>query len=206
MSTDMEIQNTESDEVANTKNVPQEEKIGKMGCGNGTIAGVDTPTSDDDTHAQEECSHKDNVEPVDNQQIEDSTCDNLELLPFFASEMDQIDGGKSRVDEKVNKAATKNSGSKRVSERKRQKKSKKKTEKEAKPKKPLPNAFVAIRIPSPDINAKFQEVQEVLKEKDERLKQLFVPSTKNHITLMVMRLNNPEEIERYADRYIIMSR
>ena len=228
VSADIEIQNTqvaneyspidacmktqEAQDSRQSSNTSKE-KIEKIESGNETIACVADSTSADDSRTRDECSYKDNVEAMDsqneenNQQIgteENSACDDWKQLPFFASEMDksdEIDGGKSRVDEKRSKentAATKNGGSKRVSERKRQKKSWKKTEKEAKPKKPPPNAFVAIRIPSPAISAKFQEVQGVLQEKDERLKQVFVPPTKNHITLMVMRLNNPEEVERYT--------
>ena len=60
-----------------------------------------------------------------------------------------------------------------------------------------PNAFVGVRIPSDEIRAKIEEVQQMLLTKDQRLQPTFVATGKNHITLMVMRLDGQEEIERY---------
>ena len=61
-----------------------------------------------------------------------------------------------------------------------------------------PNAFVAVRIPSPVIRAKVEEVQRALSLKDKRLEATFVPAAQNHITVTVLQLNrsNPAEIKR----------
>ena len=172
------------------------------GANDETVVCVTTGTVATDIDAQDMCSSDNDIEAMDSQeegesqetQTEDSSsCEVWEQLPFFASEMDQLDetdGG--------------NVGPKRVKKEAANKKKhgekggKKMVEKVTKPKKPPPNAFVAVRIPSPIISAKFEEVQRALQEKDERLKQVFVPAAKNHITLMVTRLNNPEEIVQYV--------
>ena len=159
-------------------------------------------SSDDDVDVM------DSQEEGDTQTEDSSSCDVWEQLPFFALEVDQsdeIDGNNSSAEEKmtkVNQAAAKDSEWEQVHKKKRGKK--KQIDKESKPRKPPPNAFVAIRIPSPNISAKFEEVQRALEEKDERLKQVFVPAAKNHITLMVMRLNNQEDIEKYVN-YVTQS-
>ena len=171
---------------------------------------IQVETATTSANAQDACSSEGDTEAMDSgeegdtqqTQKEDNSCDVWEQLPFFASEMDQseeIDGGTSSALDKrskVNKAATMDSEGERISKKKHGKKRNKKDEKEATPKKPPPNAFIAVRISSSDVNAKFKEVQGALLEKDERLKQVFVPAAKNHITLMVLRLNNPEEIEK----------
>ena len=60
-----------------------------------------------------------------------------------------------------------------------------------------PNAFVAVRIPSPDIRTKVEEVQRALLVKHESLESTFDPAARNHITVLVLQLNNPTEIKRY---------
>jgi hypothetical protein len=138
---------------------------------------VDTTTDlysqDFDVHTSFQASSDDNVDAMDSQeegdtQTEDSTISSSDVWEVVSKKQ----RGKTR--------------------------NKKKVDKETKPKKPPPNAFVAVRIPSPDISAKFEEVQRALQEKDERLKQIFVPAAKNHITLMVMSLNSPEDLETYV--------
>ena len=186
-------------------------KGGEEGSKDEATIDATTCTVATDINAQDVCSSDDAVEAMDSQeegdtqqiQTEDSgSYDIWEQLPFFASETDQsdeIDGSNisSNVGAKViEKGIAKDIKSDKKRHGKR--KNKKQTEKGTKPKKPPPNAFVAVRIPSPDISAKFEEVQRALQEKDERLKQVFVPAAKNHITLMVTRLNNPEEIEKYV--------
>ena len=51
-----------------------------------------------------------------------------------------------------------------------------------------PDAFLSLRIQSPQIRASFEEVQQVLVEKDPKLKGALVSLDKLHITLMVMKL------------------
>ena len=135
--------------------------------------------------------------PTQMAKTEDGSCDTLEMLPFFKKDdlSEEISAG-SRVD----KTAAKGSES-GTAERKHKKKPGK-TVKETS-KKPPPNAFVAVRIPSANIATKVKEVQETLLAKDKRLQSTFVPAGKNHITLMVMRLNDPEEIEKYVSREIL---
>lgn len=188
---------------------------GREGSGDEAVVDATTMVSQDfDVHTSLQASSDDNIiesDAMDNQgdtQTEDSSgFDAWEQLPFFAElEMDQsdeIDGNSnsSPAKEKMIKvhsqAASKDNEGEVIRKKKRdQMRSKKQVDKETKPKKPPPNAFVAVRIPSPDISAKFEEVQRALQEKDKRLKQIFVPAAKNHITLMVTRLNNPEDTEK----------
>ena len=58
------------------------------------------------------------------------------------------------------------------------------------------NAFVAVRIPSADIRAKVKEVQEAISAKDRKLDSFHEPPAKNHITLILLQLDNDSEIER----------
>ena len=58
------------------------------------------------------------------------------------------------------------------------------------------NAFVAVRIPSPDIRAKVEEVQEAISAKDGRLDSFHDPSVRNHITLILLELNNNSRVRR----------
>ena len=211
---DSEIKTRES--MVLTASLPDHSKAGELGeegsrdeaTVTSTTAAADIDSAQDsDMQASFQASSDDDVDVMDSQeegdtQTEDSSsCDVWEQLPFFALEVDQsdeIDGNNSSAEEKmtkVNQAAAKDSEWEQVHKKKRGKK--KQIDKESKPRKPPPNAFVAIRIPSPNISAKFEEVQRALEEKDERLKQVFVPAAKNHITLMVMRLNNQEDIEKY---------
>ena len=59
-----------------------------------------------------------------------------------------------------------------------------------------PNAFVSIRIPSVEIRRKLQEVQDGMLARERRMKSNLVPLEKLHITLMVLRLEEGEAIER----------
>ena len=133
-----------------------------------------------------------------------------EELPFFES--DEVDGsivsselatGSAESSKAASKDANEGSVSEQNQKRKWRKKSKKLGEEKEKVRKPPPNAFVAVRIASPDIRAKVEQVQEGLLAKDERLKATLVTPTRNHITLMVTRLNHKdtEEIEKYAVVY-----
>ena len=189
---------------------------GKEGSGDEALVDATTMVTigsqDLDVHTSFQASSDDNIDGMDSQeegdtQTEDSSgCDAWEQLPFFAeSEMDQsdeIDGNcnssaATKVTKIHNQAAVKDSEDEVIHKKKRGRtRNKNPANKETKPKKPPPNAFVAVRIPSPSISAKFEEVQRALQEKDERLKQIFVPAAKKHITLMLMRLNNQEDTEK----------
>ena len=115
-----------------------------------------------------------------------------EVLPFFGS--DQVDGDEEQTDI----VAADGDAIERRSKRRHRKKPD--TTVKEKPKRVSPNAFVAVRIPSVDIRRKIEEVQEALLAQDKRLKPTFVSSAKNHITLMVMRLNHEAstDIEKYV--------
>lgn len=65
-----------------------------------------------------------------------------------------------------------------------------------KPKKLAPNAFVSVRIPSLKIRDKVKEVQHAMLLSDKKLKSALVPLEKLHLTLMVLRLEGEEEVER----------
>ena len=65
-----------------------------------------------------------------------------------------------------------------------------------------PNAFVSIRISSPEIKANMERVQQEMQHRDRRLRSTMVSLDKLHLTLMVLRLDNSEEEKRYV--YIII--
>ncbi len=67
-----------------------------------------------------------------------------------------------------------------------------------KPKKPVPNAFVSVRIPSPQISEKIGEVQKGMLLSDKKLKSALVSLDKLHLTLMVLRLEGEEAVERWV--------
>lgn len=129
----------------------------------------------------------------------DVSCNVWKEFPFFA--LEEVDGG-ACSSKQVDRTGQDGSENSMVDYRKRRRRSGKKpvkADKEKKPgKRPSPNAFVAVRIPSPDIKAKLEEIQQALIEKDKRLEATLVSPAKNHITLMVMKLDkeSPEEIEK----------
>ena len=65
-----------------------------------------------------------------------------------------------------------------------------------KAKKPLPNAFVSVRIPSAEIRGKMKEIQDAMLEKEKKVKSTLVSLDKLHITLMVLRIDGEEPLER----------
>lgn len=133
----------------------------------------------------------------------DSDTCTWENLPFF--EFEEVDGFNNQLASEIEarKVAAKGGDDSCVVKRRCKKKHGEKSPKTGKekerPKKLPPNAFVALRIPSPDIRAKVEEVQEALLAKDVRLKATFVSPAKNHITLIVLRIDHTvtEEIEKY---------
>lgn len=68
---------------------------------------------------------------------------------------------------------------------------------------PKPNAFVAVQISSPIIREKLQRVQQSMCKYDKALETTLTSLKQLHITLMVMRLDNDEDIERYNNEYLI---
>ena len=167
---DSEIKTQENIALASLPDCLKAEE-GEEGSGGEAVVGATTLATD--FYAQDfdvhPCSSGDDI-TMDSQegdtqqtQTEDSiSCEIWEQLPFFASEViqsDEVDGNNYSTEEKttkVNQAAAKDSEGEQVCKKKRNKKP---VDKETTSKKPLPNAFVAVRIPSPDIGAKFEELQ-----------------------------------------------
>ena len=69
-------------------------------------------------------------------------------------------------------------------------------EDQSKSKKPLPNAFVSVRIPSAEIRGKMKEIQDAMLEKEKKVKSTFVSLNKLHITLMVLKVDGNETLHR----------
>ena len=74
--------------------------------------------------------------------------------------------------------------------------------KSKKPKTPPPNAFVSVRIPSMEIHDKLKEIQGSMLATDERARHVLVPLNKLHLTLMVLRLEEEEDIKRWGAGWI----
>ncbi len=68
--------------------------------------------------------------------------------------------------------------------------------KSPKPKRPQPNSFVAVQISSSIIRQKLEEVQDAIVKYDNHLKKVLTSLKKLHITLMVIRMETDEDIER----------
>ena len=62
-----------------------------------------------------------------------------------------------------------------------------------KPKKPSPNAFIAVRIPSPRIRSGLEAVQKGMLEKEKMIRSTLTSLKKLHITLSVIRLEKGDE-------------
>ena len=82
------------------------------------------------------------------------------------------------------------------SDRKLDRKSDNKSDSAKKSKKPLPNAFVSVRIPSAEIRDKLEEIQEAIVARDNKLQSTLVSLDKLHLTLFVIRLESEAEVER----------
>ena len=67
-----------------------------------------------------------------------------------------------------------------------------------KPKKVVPNYFVAIRVSNPDIHAGVKIVQDSLVTHDKRLKAALIPLETLHLTLLVIHLQDDEQILKAA--------
>lgn len=65
-----------------------------------------------------------------------------------------------------------------------------------KPKKIVPNYFLAIRVHNPQIHAGIKIVQDSIATHKEKLKPAFVSLATLHVTLMVMHLEDAEEIQK----------
>ena len=69
----------------------------------------------------------------------------------------------------------------------------------ASPKKPgrrAPNAFVAVRVSSPEVHSKVAAMQEEMARFDSNLSATMVSTKKLHLTLMVMALESDDDIEK----------
>jgi len=75
-------------------------------------------------------------------------------------------------------------------------KSDNKSDSTKKSRKPLPNAFVSVRIPSAEIRDKLEEIQEAIVARDNKLQSTLVSLDKLHLTLFVIRLESEAEVER----------
>ena len=62
--------------------------------------------------------------------------------------------------------------------------------------KPFPNAFVSVRVPSVEVCDKLKEVQEGMLAIDKRARQVLVPLQMLHITLVVLMLETETDIQR----------
>ena len=67
-----------------------------------------------------------------------------------------------------------------------------------KPKKIVPNYFVAIRVSNPDIHAGVKIVQDSLVTHNKRLKDALIPLETLHLTLLVVHLQDDEQILKAA--------
>ena len=59
-----------------------------------------------------------------------------------------------------------------------------------------PNFFLAVRIHNPELHKKVDGIQHSIAKYDEKLRPTTISSEKLHVSLMVMRLENAEEIQR----------
>lgn len=59
-----------------------------------------------------------------------------------------------------------------------------------------PNFFLAMRIHNPELHKKVDGIQHSIAKYDEKLRPTTISSEKLHVSLMVMRLENAEEIQR----------
>lgn len=100
-------------------------------------------------------------------------------------------------DEDLSKEASKVSKRKIKRELRAQAKAARGTRKEKRGKM-IPNAFVSVRITSAAIREKLEAMQAQMTEHDPKLAGLCVSTEKLHITLMVMRLENEEAVERFV--------
>lgn len=62
-----------------------------------------------------------------------------------------------------------------------------------------PNYFLAVPVCDPTVRAAAKKTQEAIAEKNVLLLPAMIPLETLHITLMVLRLENAEEVERSAD-------
>ena len=62
--------------------------------------------------------------------------------------------------------------------------------------KPFPNAFVSIRIPSAEIRTKLGEIQQAMVAHDKTLQSTLVSLDRLHLTLFVLRLDSEEDTKR----------
>lgn len=173
------------------------------------VAEAETSSDKDDCAVSGE---EQEAEGMDNQdemhaidQVGDESDDGWKMLPLFDSE--SVDG--DQVNKQTNMTAAE--GTSVECRHKKRSRNRKKLDTatasavKEKPKRVQPNAFVSVRIPSSEIRGKLEEIQTAMLAKDNRLKRTFVPLPKNHITLMVLRLNHEDsaDIEKYVSKVTV---
>ena len=60
-----------------------------------------------------------------------------------------------------------------------------------------PNAFVSVRVSSQHIRSKLQELQDAMVKIEPSVQSCLVSLNKLHVTMMVLKLSNKTEIQRY---------
>lgn len=88
-------------------------------------------------------------------------------------------------------------GTDRRSKRKLPARRKVKEMKKAKRDKPIPNAFIALPIKSQGMRDQIEQLHHHMLQKDPKLKPLLIPLNRLHITLMVLKLDTQQDIDRY---------
>ena len=68
-----------------------------------------------------------------------------------------------------------------------------------KPKKIMPNYFLAIRVSNPQIHSAIKIVQDSITTHNEKLTPALIPLATLHLTLMVIHLENDEQIQKAAE-------
>ena len=114
---------------------------------------------------------------------------------IFISSMD-IDG---LIDEEPNEEpADGKMREKRINRKRSRKKEREDQKKIPKTKPPRPNSFIAVQIASSLIRERLKNVQDSMIDHDKRLKKVLTSLQKLHITLMVIKMENDSDIERYG--------
>ena len=87
-------------------------------------------------------------------------------------------------------------GTDRRSKRKLPSDRKAKKIKKAKQDRPIPNAFIALPIKSLGMRDQIEQLHHHMLQKDPKLKPLLIPLNRLHITLMVLKLDTQQDIDR----------
>lgn len=72
-----------------------------------------------------------------------------------------------------------------------------KKRKKVKHDRPIPNAFIALPVKSQIMRDQIEQLHYHMLQKDPKLKPLLIPLNRLHITLMVLKLDTQQDIDRY---------